>query len=286
MSHARNRHFRTVRRASRIVLTLALFSPFTGIAPDAMQPPAAMARTLADEMTGEQIIDRYIEVTGGKPAYEKVKSRVTSGKFSVPAAGINGTMQSFHKAPNLIYVKIDLAGMGATERGFDGQTAWEKSPQTGTRIVTGDERAEFEREAKLNNELDWKSEYTKVENKGVEEVEGKKCYKVELTDKQGDLQTRFYNVDTGLLEQTSRTVKSPMGELPVLITMSDYRDVDGVKMPFKAVQLIKSMGASYEITTDKVETNVDIPANKFELPADVKELAKKSAASPTTQPGK
>ena len=144
---------RKVQRASRIVLTLTLFSPFTGMAPDAMQPQAAIARNLLAEPTGEQVLERYIEATGGRAAYEKVTSRVTTGKFSVPAQGLNAEMVSYSKAPNLTYMTIDLTGMGKIERGYYGEIEWEKNPQTGTRIVEGEEKVQFEQQARLNSEL-------------------------------------------------------------------------------------------------------------------------------------
>ncbi|CAN5386313.1 hypothetical protein BH09PLA1_BH09PLA1_21870 [soil metagenome] len=273
------------RKTTGWMLTAALLAGFVGAAPRTL---VSSARANMADLTGEQIIEKYIEVTGGRDAYEKVKSRITTGKLAVPAQGLDATITTYQKAPNLTYSKIDLGGFGVVERGYNGEVGWEKNPQTGTRIVEGDEKTQMVREAELNNELDWKKQYTKVENKGVEEVDGKKCYKVEMTEKDGNVQTRFYNVETGLMDQMQMTVKNPMGELPVVVTISDYRTVDGIKLPFKASQLIKSMGMTYELTTERVEPNADIPADKFELPADVKALLEKSPASEPapTQPSK
>ena len=35
--------------------------------------------------SGEEVMDNYIKVTGGKEAYEKVKSRVTKNTLELPA---------------------------------------------------------------------------------------------------------------------------------------------------------------------------------------------------------
>jgi hypothetical protein len=54
-------------------------------------------------------------------------------------------------------------------------------------------------------------------------------------------------------------------------------------MPFKSTQELKSVGMEQIIAMDKVEMNTDIPADKFALPKEVKELAEKE---PATQPSK
>ena len=272
------------RNAIKWMLGLAVVAGLAGYAPYAPQfvPSTAVASTEADP-TGEQVLDKYIEVTGGKAAYEKVKSRVITGKMSIPAQGIGGDIQMYQKAPNLSYMTITIPQLGKIERGFNGEVGWEKNPMTGTRMLSGEEKDQMVREATMNQELNWRNQYSKAENTGKEEINGKPAYKVVMTNKNGNEETRFYDVESGLLVQSQMTVKNAQGEFPVVATPSDWREIDGVKMPFKSTQELKSMGLEQVIAMDKVETNVDIPADKFELPEDVKNLTKKD---PTTQPGK
>ena len=279
---------RRVQGASRFVLTLTLFSPFTGMAPNAMQPQAAIARTMMADPTGEQIIDKYIEATGGKAAYEKITSRVITGKMSVPAQGISGDVVVHQKAPNLSHTTISIPQLGGKiERGFNGEVGWEKNPMTGSRIFEGEEKQQMLREAALNTELNWRDIYKSAELVGKEDIKGKPAYKVKMTTKSGNEETRFYDVESGLLVQTQMTIKNVQGEFPVVVTPSDWRDVNGVKMPFKSSTELKSLGMEQLITMDKVETNVDVPESTFALPEDIKELAKKTATTGSaTQPSK
>ena len=153
---------RRVQRASRFVLTLTLFSPFTGIAPEHDATPGRYRASVMADPTGEQVIDRYVEATGGKAAYEKIKSRVITGKMSIPAQGISGDILIHQKAPNLSHTSITIPQIGGKiERGFNGEVGWEKNPMTGSRVLDGEEKQQMLREASLNNELHWAT-FTRV----------------------------------------------------------------------------------------------------------------------------
>ena len=93
--------------------------------------------------------------------------------------------------------------------------------------------------------------------------------------------SEWFDVESGLLARMHMDIDSPMGKLELTIGMSDWRDVGGVKVPFKSTQLIEPIGIEQTIQFTKIESNVDIPAEKFELPEEVQDLIKES---PATQP--
>jgi hypothetical protein len=65
-------------------------------------------------------------------------------------------------------------------------------------------------------------------------------------------------------------LKNEMGEIPTEMSVSDYRSVDGVLMPFQVSQ--KVLGQEFTITHQSIQNNVEIPKDRFALPADVKAL--------------
>jgi outer membrane lipoprotein-sorting protein len=68
---------------------------------------------------------------------------------------------------------------------------------------------------------------------------------------------------------------SQMGEIPVEVRMSDYKDFgDGVLQPSKVVQ--KAAGQEYTITIDNVKVNQEVPVGRFDPPAEVKALLTKN----------
>ena len=48
----------------------------------------------------ESILDKYIEVTGGKTRYQELTTQLSSGTFEAPDQGISGTMAAYRAAPN------------------------------------------------------------------------------------------------------------------------------------------------------------------------------------------
>jgi zinc protease len=236
--------------------------------PAAAPPKAAAEPAAAGLPAAEAVLDAYVEATGGRAAYEKLDTRVTTGTFMLSRVNEGGKFVMYQSAPNRMYLSIEMPRMGKEERGTDGQVAWSKSGMTGNRMIEGEERAQLMRTAALRGDLDWRQLYKKVENLGVEEVGGRKTYKIALHTPEGSVEHRYYDVETKLLHRTTLVEKSPMGEVPVESLASDYRKVGDLVVPHKAI--IKAMSMEQVLTLEKIEHNVPIDAKKFEVPADVK----------------
>jgi hypothetical protein len=216
----------------------------------------------------DKVLDDYVAATGGRAAYEKLETRVSTGTFTVASMNQPATFTMYQAAPGKMHLLIEMPGIGKEERGTDGQTAWSRSSMTGNRIVDGDERAQMLRTAALRAEIQWREMYKKVETVGTEDVGGRKAYKVAMHTPEGSVEHRYYDVDTKLLLRTTLVEKSPMGEVPVDSLTSDYRKVGGILLSHKAV--IKAMSMEQVLTLEKVEHNVAIDPKQFEVPSDVR----------------
>jgi outer membrane lipoprotein-sorting protein len=222
---------------------------------------------------GETILDKYIEVTGGKAAYEKIHSTVVTGTITFGAMGIKGTLTIYQAEPALMLTEINLEGVGKMLEGSDGIAAWSLSAVQGPRLKEGEEKAEAIREATMHSDTRWRDYFTKAETTGVENVDGKPCYKVVLTPKEGSPEERYFDKDTNLLVKGARKVKSPMGELAAEGFTADYRKEGEILIPHKVTQ--KVAGQEIQMTIDRVEYNVTIPKEKFTLPDEIKALIAK-----------
>ncbi len=238
---------------------------------------------LADDAlpSGKDVLARYIEVTGGRAAYEKVHSRVTTATLDLPEMNLKGSVVTTQAPPNRGNIVTKLPGIGVFEQGTDGTIAWDKNVVTGPRILEGPERDTVIRSLTINNELDPEKHYKSIETTGVENVDGKPAYKVVLTGP-GGKETRYYDKESGLLVKMEQTSQTQMGEITAIIIPSDYREVDGIKMPFKATQ--EAMGRKVNMTMDKIEHNVDVPDSQLAMPDDVKALLEKKKSAPSSAP--
>ena len=228
-----------------------------------------------DVPTGDTVLSQYIEATGGKDAYEKLKNRVATGTIEIPAANIKGKLKVMQAAPNKFAMFAELGPAGEVRRVSDGTNTWEISTVQGERELEGDEKETFLRESDFHKDLHWKEIYKKVECVGVEDVDGKPAYKVVLTPKTGKPTTEFYDKSSHLLVKETSTTTTPMGEVQVEEFPSDYKKVDGILMPHKITQ--KVLTQEVVMTLTDVKHNVELPADAFKRPAPADEPAKKKA---------
>jgi len=244
----------------------------TGLAIGAMALPLLAADTLPK---AETILDKSVEAQGGKAAYEKLHSMVVTGTMEVKGIGLKGTMTSYRSAPDKMLVEVEIQGIGTIRDGWDGKVAWEMSALQGPRIKEGDERAVAEREGDFNSEVHWRDHFKEVVTQGIEKVDGKDCYKILMTPKEGSPETQFIEKETSLPVKVQVTLKGPMGEMPTEGTIGDYRKEGDLLMAHKMVQ--KMAGQEITVTFDTVKFNVDIPKDKFDLPEEIQALLKKKA---------
>lgn len=221
----------------------------------------------------ETILDHFVEVTGGKAAYDKRKSEIMIGTVEMAAQGVKGTLTRYSAPPDKSYTVMELQGVGKMEEGASGGQAWSNDPINGPRVKVGDEKAQSLREAVFNGQMNWRKMYAKAETTGVEKVDGEDCYKVVFTPMEGKPETTYYQKKSGLAVKTTTVASTPMGELPVETTISEYKEFDGVMMPTKTVERVA--GQEMLFTIDSVKVNPDIPADRFNPPADIKALLDK-----------
>ena len=229
------------------------------------------------EPTGSSIVDRFVDVTGGKAAYSRVNSELAEGMVNMGAQGVSGSVKVFKKAGNS-YTVIEIEGVGKLEEGVVGGVAWENNKITGARVRSGEEREMHIRNAAIDLDHQWRKYFPTAEMAGSETVAGEDCQKVIMRPKSGEPETRFFSKKTGLLLKMSATMPTQMGPMPMESTMADYREVQGVKRPFKLG--IMAGGQSAEMVFSKWTINGAIPATAFTLPPEVASLVPKVAAKP------
>jgi hypothetical protein len=232
-----------------------------------------LARAADDLPKADTILDKYIEVSGGKAAYQKHHTEVAKGSFSLAAMNINGPVVSYRAEPNKSLTEIDFGSMGKMREGSDGTVYWMSFAMTGPHVKEGPEKAQAAMSARFNEELNWRDIFKDAQTTGVDTVDGKECYKVQLTPSEGPPITQCYDKESSLMVKQSMTVQSPMGEAQSDSFFSDYRKEGDVLMPHKIK--VNAPGQEVVLTFDTITFNADIPADKFALPDEIKALVKK-----------
>jgi hypothetical protein len=237
------------------------------------------ARAAEEPPKAEAVIARMIEATGGKAAYDKMRSRYSKGRMSVPKAGIELTLTSWAERPNKTYAIMESPALGKIETGCDGTTVWENSAMQGPSVKKGAERASQLREADFDSWVNWKKYYKSATTAGADTVAGLPAWKVEMVPMEGTPETAWFDQATGLMVKTAMKIQNEMGEIPVENFLEDYRAVCGTKMPFRTRQVM--MGGMQELVfiSDSVACNVEVPKDRIVIPAEIKALLDKPKAA-------
>ena len=229
----------------------------------------------ADLPSGASLLDRYVEVTGGKAAYEARKSELMRGTIEYKIAGLRGSVVRYVRDANLYRATIEMPGVGAMDMGYRDGVAWQDSALIGPRILDGAEKSEALKDATLDPEYHWRQLYSKAETTGEETVNGEECYKVMLTPIGDDPEAWFFSKKTGYVVKMSAVTSTQQGDIPVDTFYSDYKQLGGVLRPTREVQRVA--GQEIELRLDSAEVNVEIPAERFQFPAGVRALLAKQA---------
>ena len=240
------------------VLTVFLFALLAVVPAFAQDKPAAMPSV-------DQIIEKSIQATGGKAAHDKLTSRVAKGSFEIPSMGVGGPIEAYAKAPNKIITIINIEGFGVVQQGFDGAVGWSSDPQSGMRVMEGAELAATKREADFYGNNKIKEYFPKMTLKGKDKVGDHEVYVIDAVAVEGTPETFYFDTQSGLLLRNDSERETPQGKMKVQVYMEDYKDVDGIKMPFTMRQNTDAM--NFVIKFTEIKHNVAIEDAKLKKPS-------------------
>ena len=116
---------------------------------------------------------------------------------------------------------------------------------------------------------DWRKYYDAVRVVRAGEFGGRKVYGIQLESAGLPPVRVAVDAETGDVLQTQQTMWSAVaGALPITTTYSDYREVDGMRLPHRYIESTEFLGrAIYQV--ERVEVGVTLAPEIFTLKADV-----------------
>ncbi|OFW34818.1 MAG: hypothetical protein A3F70_07085 [Acidobacteria bacterium RIFCSPLOWO2_12_FULL_67_14] len=215
-------------------------------------------------VTAEQVLDKYLQALGGADRVAKFTSYTAKGTYEgFDTAFDKRPVEIAGRAPAQQTMLVHMSN-GDSVRTFDGQSGWWAGPDTPIPLLTltaGNlEGARLDALIAFPAGIkqaysQWKVGRTDIEGREVRIVQG-------LRD--GQPQANFYFDSTGLVVRVVRWARTPVGFVPTQVDYSDYRDVAGVKVPFKRTVSQTYMQMTVEFTD--VQPNVQVPASRFAKP--------------------
>jgi photosynthetic reaction center cytochrome c subunit len=220
--------------------------------------------------TVDRVLDKYLQGIGGAEQVTRVTSFVATGKsVGYRGFGGGGVVELSAQAPDKRAVHIsfpEYPDRGASIRTYDGRTGWIATPLA---VVPKYELAGSERDgARLDAMLSFPTQI-KHALANLRVGQPATIEEQEMTVLQGDgpngtLATLYFDDRSGLLRRMVRHGRSPIGRVPTQVDYSDYRDVGGIKFPFRWTFAWLDGRDDFEFSDVKV--NVPIDAARFGEP--------------------
>ena len=208
----------------------------------------------------EQLLDKYLAAVGGAAALEKISSRVEKGKIT--ANGRDLPIEVYAKVPDK---RISIMHMpnGDSITAFDGKQGW-LSNGGHAHLMSAAENDAVRIDADFYFAQHVKALYTKFTTLPGETIDGRDTWLV-VGRSEGHPPLRLYlDKESGLLVRLIRYAETPLGRNPTQIDYADYRDADGVKIPYKWT--LARPGGRFTIQVTDVQQNVSVEDAKFNAP--------------------
>ncbi len=252
-------------RRPKIIPSLAVQYAVNPILDD----PYEITQPAFDAPSIDEVLDKYIAAVGGAAALKGFTSYIAEGTYSGYDDFEEFPVQVFAKAPNQ-RTTLHQSQYGDATITFDGRAGWQSWPPalgpvpvvtlTGGNLEGRALEAELAFPGQIKQVLsNWVvGPVTAIGDREARIVQGKKA--------SGTPIKLYFDEETGLLVRMVRySTESPVGRVPTQIDFEDYREVSGIKVPFKWTSMWTNGRTVYQLKN--VQINAAVPATRFAQPA-------------------
>jgi len=209
----------------------------------------------------EALLERYLAAVGGADALQKITTRVQRGTLTA-FGGQHFPMDVYAKAPDKRHSVMHLQN-GDSVTAFNGTQGWLSIPGR-VHIMAAPENDAARIDADFYFPSHIRKLYEKFRVDNGEKIDGHETYLV-TGQSEGQPPLRLYlDKDSGLLLRLIRYAETPLGRNPTQIDYADYREANGVKIPFRWT--LSRPGNRFTIQVEKVQQNVPVDDAKFVVP--------------------
>lgn len=218
----------------------------------------------------DQVLDRYLQAIGGARNVARITSFVAIGKsVGYRGFGGGGVVDVSARAPDQRATHIsfpEYPDRGASVRTYDGRTGWIATPLAVVPKyeLAGSERDGARLDAMLSFPTQIKQALTTLRVGPSSTIGDRDVTVLQGNGPNGTLATLYFDDASGLLVRMVRHGRSPIGRVPTQVDYADYRDVGGIKFPFRWTFAWLDGRDNFEFS--EVKVNVPIGAATFGEP--------------------
>ena len=226
--------------------------------------------TVPEGVTAEQLLEKYLQTVGDESAIEKITSAVAKGKLE-SAANPPSPVEIYTRFPDQRLVVTHVLGDDSSEAS-NGAAGWTASAARGIRDMTAADNEAIKLEDPLYLAANIKKIYSEWRVGRSAKVGERDAY-VLNGNAEGHFPTSpepipiqlYLDQQTGELLRLTHFTETLLGRLPTQVDYSDYRELSGVKVPFRIVTIRPTSRNTIQL--DQVQHNISVENSMFVKPA-------------------
>ncbi len=211
-------------------------------------------------ITGQEVIDKYLMAIGGRDKINAVKSIDQTYNMELMGMAITARMV---QSNGMFYMNMTAPGMSLMKQVYNGEKGIME--QMGSRTpIEGSDLESMKDQAVAFNERNYSNAGYVLEVKGIEDVNGTPAYKVLVTKPNGSKSTEFYDKSTFLKLKEIQVAEAAGQTMTTTNDYGDYKLIDGIMVPH-TVTISGPMPTPMVMKAAEIKINKDVDAALFKI---------------------
>jgi len=224
------------------------------------------AASMSPSPVADEVLNKYLVAIGGKASADQITSCVIKGTTTT-ALGQAVPYEAETVAPDKGHESFTLPGATGQncagdsrceyQRVITGGRGWLKSGG-GVQELAGEQLADQKLSFPFFQILKLKDQYASFRFAGRDKIDEREVYVLNAVRLDGKSESLYFDVDSGLLRRRIGHLRTLVGTIPQQMDFEDYREVDGVKLPF-TIRMAFADPGSIPITRKFAEIKLNVP---------------------------
>ncbi|WP_162051402.1 M16 family metallopeptidase [Pontibacter pamirensis] len=213
-------------------------------------------------LTADQVLADYIKAIGGQANINKLKDITITSNATVQGMAL--TLVQQQKGNDKFATQITMNNNPLQRVVINGEKGKMEAPMQGVnKEFTKEELTTQKLEVSQFPVLQYSKLGIKTKLTGMEKVEGKDAYAVEVTLPNNQKATHYFDKNTGLRLKEVNNLQTPQGVLTQTKSYSDYKEVNGVKFPYVIETVVGPQAIKAEV--QNIEVNKNLSDDTFKM---------------------
>jgi hypothetical protein len=214
--------------------------------------------------TPEEILKKYVEAVGGRAGVAKIQTMLMKGTREA-SQDRKWPIEIIRKGEDNFRIVFNIPQQTPITQAFSGTQGWIRNPN-GQHTASAAELASLQNSALMYAPIKIKEPFPALTFNGTTKINEREAYVLRTTKPDGTIERYYFDVQSGLLVRQQKLTPTVLVPIPEQIDYEDYRDVDGVKLPFTI--RISEIDTYYSSTRKftEIKSNMPVDDAQFQMP--------------------